>query len=78
QKQVLNNAKDMEKVLKQRVINIICGGTSNHLLFLDITNTGFSGKEAEAASGRANITVNTISFPKDPRSPFVNSGLRIG
>ncbi|MDE5005178.1 serine hydroxymethyltransferase, partial [Francisella tularensis subsp. holarctica] len=76
QKKVLKNAKDMEKVLKQRGINIISGVTSNHLLLLDITNTGFSGKEAEAALCRANITVKTISIPNDPRSPFVTSGLR--
>lgn len=78
QKQVLKNAKAMEKVLKERDINIISGGTNNHLLLLDITNTGFSGKEAEAALGRANITVNKNSIPNDPRSPFVTSGLRIG
>lgn len=78
QNQVLENAKAMEKVLKERGINIISGGTSNHLLLLDITNTGFSGKEAEAALGRANITVNKNSIPNDPRSPLVTSGLRIG
>ncbi|MFV9972405.1 MAG: serine hydroxymethyltransferase [Francisella endosymbiont of Hyalomma asiaticum] len=78
QNQVLKNAKAMEKVLKERGINIISGGTSNHLLLLDITNTGFSGKEAEAALGRAKITVNKNSIPNDPRSPFVTSGLRIG
>lgn len=78
QNQVLKNAKAMEKVLKERSINIISGGTSNHLLLLDITNTGFSGKEAEAALGRAKITVNKNSIPNDPRSPFVTSGLRIG
>ena len=78
QKQVLKNAKAMEKVLKERDVSIISGGTHNHLLLLDITNTGFSGKEAEAALGRANITVNKNSIPNDPRSPFVTSGLRIG
>lgn len=78
QKQVLKNAKALEKVLKERGINIISGGTHNHLLLLDITGTGFSGKEAEAALGRANITVNKNSIPNDTRSPFVTSGLRIG
>lgn len=78
QKQVLKNAKAMEKALKARDINIISGGTSNHLLLLDITNTGFSGKDAEAALGRAFITVNKNSIPNDIRSPFVTSGLRIG
>lgn len=78
QKQVLKNAKALEKALKERNINIISGGTDNHLLLLDITNTEFSGKEAEAALGRANITVNKNSIPNDPRSPFVTSGLRIG
>ena len=78
QKQVLKNIKAMEKVLKQRNINIISDGTDNHLLLLDITNTGFSGKDAEAALGRSNITVNKNTIPNDPRSPFVTSGLRIG
>ncbi len=78
QTQVLKNAKVLEKVLKERNINIISGGTDNHLLLLDITSTEFSGKEAEAALGRANITVNKNSIPHDPRSPFVTSGLRIG
>ncbi|AXA34041.1 serine hydroxymethyltransferase [Francisella adeliensis] len=78
QKQVLKNAKALEKALKERNINIISGGTDNHLLLLDITSTEFSGKEAEAALGRANITVNKNSIPNDPRSPFVTSGLRIG
>ncbi len=76
QKQVLKNAKVLEKVLKERNINIISGGTQNHLLLLDITSTEFSGKEAEAALGRANITVNKNSIPNDPRSPFVTSGLK--
>ena len=78
QTQVLKNAKVLERVLKERSINIISGGTQNHLLLLDITSTEFSGKEAEAALGRANITVNKNSIPNDPRSPFVTSGLRIG
>lgn len=78
QTQVVKNAKAMASVLKERNINIISGGTDNHLLLLDITNTKFSGKEAEAALGRANITVNKNSIPNDPRSPFVTSGLRIG
>ena len=78
QTQVLKNAKVLAKVLKERNLNIISGGTQNHLLLLDITSTEFSGKEAEAALGRANITVNKNSIPNDPRSPFVTSGLRIG
>ena len=78
QTQVLKNAKVLERVLKERNINIVSGGTQNHLLLLDITSTEFSGKEAEAALGRANITVNKNSIPNDPRSPFVTSGLRIG
>ena len=78
QTQVLKNAKVLERVLKERNINIVSGGTQNHLLLLDITSTEFSGKEAEAALGRANITVNKNSIPNDLRSPFVTSGLRIG
>lgn len=78
QVQVLKNAKALEEVLIERNITIISGGTQNHLLLLDITNTGFSGKAAETALGRANITVNKNSIPNDKRSPFVTSGLRIG
>ncbi len=78
QKQVVINAKMMAKVFIERGINIVSGGTENHLFLVDLIGKDYSGKEADAALGRANITVNKNSVPNDPRSPFVTSGLRIG
>ncbi len=78
QKQVVVNAKMMAKVFIERGINIVSGGTENHLFLVDLIGKDYSGKEADAALGRANITVNKNSVPNDPRSPFVTSGLRIG
>ncbi|RUR10971.1 serine hydroxymethyltransferase [Legionella sp. km772] len=78
QQQVLKNAKTLCSVLQERTYNIVCGGTDNHLFLIDLINKGITGKEADAALGRANITVNKNSVPNDPRSPFVTSGLRLG
>lgn len=78
QEQVLLNAKTMSSVLISRGYNIVSGGTDNHLLLVDLTNKDITGKDADAALGRANITVNKNSVPNDPRSPFVTSGLRLG
>lgn len=78
QEQVLVNAKVMCDALKSRGYNIVSGGTDNHLLLVDLTNKDMTGKEADAALDRANITVNKNSVPNDPRSPFVTSGLRLG
>lgn len=78
QQQVLINADVMSEVLKSRGYSIISGGTKNHLLLVDLINKNISGKEADAALSRANITVNKNSVPNDPRSPFVTSGLRLG
>lgn len=78
QKQVITNAKAMVSVFQQRGYNIVSGGTENHLFLLDLINKDITGKDADAALGRANITVNKNAVPKDPRSPFVTSGLRIG
>lgn len=78
QQQVLLNAKTMCEVLKSRGYNIVSGGTDNHLLLVDLINKNITGKEADAALGKANITVNKNSVPNDPRSPFVTSGLRLG
>ncbi|MEH6446404.1 MAG: serine hydroxymethyltransferase [Oceanospirillaceae bacterium] len=78
QKQVVINAKKMAEVFIQRGINIVSGGTENHLFLVDLIGKDYSGKDADAALGRANITVNKNSVPNDPRSPFVTSGLRIG
>jgi len=78
QQQVLNNAKAMVAVMQQRGYKIVSDGTDNHLFLLDLINKDITGKDADAALGRANITVNKNSVPNDPRSPSVTSGLRIG
>ncbi len=78
QAQVVKNAKAMAKVFLDRGINIVSGGTEDHLFLVDLINKDITGKDADAALGRANITVNKNSVPNDPRSPFVTSGLRIG
>lgn len=78
QQQILINARTMCSVLQSRGYDIVSGGTDNHLLLVDLINKEITGKEADAALGRANITVNKNSVPNDPRSPFVTSGLRLG
>ncbi|MDB6096349.1 MAG: glycine/serine hydroxymethyltransferase [Francisellaceae bacterium] len=76
--QILKNSKLLAKVLMDRSYKIVSGGTDNHLLLLDLIDKNLTGKEADLALGRANITVNKNSVPNDPRSPFVTSGLRMG
>jgi glycine hydroxymethyltransferase len=78
QAQVVKNAQAMANVFLDRGINIVSGGTEDHLFLVDLINKDITGKDADAALGRANITVNKNSVPNDPRSPFVTSGLRIG
>lgn len=78
QKQVLANARAMAGALMQRGYKIVSGGTDNHLLLVDLIGRDITGKEADAALGRAHITVNKNAVPNDPRPPFVTSGLRIG
>lgn len=78
QQQVLINAKTMADAMMQRGYRIVSGGTQNHLMLVDLIDKNITGKEADAALGRANITVNKNSVPNDPRSPFVTSGLRLG
>ena len=78
QKQVVSNAKAMASVMMDRGYKIVSGGTENHLFLVDLIDKGITGKDADAALGRANITVNKNSVPNDPQSPFVTSGLRIG
>jgi len=78
QKQVLINAKVMASTFIERGFDVVSGGTENHLFLLDLIKKDITGKDADAALGRANITVNKNSVPNDPRSPFVTSGLRIG
>ncbi len=78
QAQVLKNAKVMAEVLTERGYPIVSGGTENHLLLVSLIEHGITGKDADAALGRAYITVNKNSVPNDPKSPFVTSGLRLG
>jgi glycine hydroxymethyltransferase len=78
QQQVIRNAKTMAKVLQDRGYKIVSGGTENHLMLLDLIDKNITGKEADSALSRANITVNKNAVPNDPRSPFVTSGLRLG
>ncbi len=78
QAQVVKNAQAMANTFMERGINIVSNGTDDHLFLVDLINKEFSGKDADAALGRANITVNKNSVPNDPRSPFVTSGIRIG
>lgn len=78
QAQVVKNAQAMAETFMKRGIKIVSEGTDDHLFLVDMIDKEFTGKDADAALGRANITVNKNSVPNDPRSPFVTSGLRIG
>ncbi|WP_079204273.1 serine hydroxymethyltransferase [Pseudomonas sp. CC6-YY-74] len=78
QAQVIKNAKAMAKVFIDRGFDVVSGGTDNHLFLVSLIRQGLTGKDADAALGRAGITVNKNSVPNDPQSPFVTSGLRIG
>ena len=78
QTQVVANAKAMVAVMQERGYKIVSNGTENHLFLLDLIDKDITGKDADAALGAANVTVNKNSVPNDPRSPFVTSGLRIG
>ncbi|MDH3337571.1 MAG: serine hydroxymethyltransferase [Gammaproteobacteria bacterium] len=75
---VCDNAKVMAGVLAERGYPIVSGGTENHLMLVNLIDKGITGKDADAALGRANITVNKNAVPNDPQSPFVTSGLRLG
>ncbi len=77
-KQVKVNASAMADTFIKRGLKIVSGGTDNHLFLVDMVDKGLTGKEVDAALGRANITVNKNSVPNDPQSPFVTSGIRIG
>jgi glycine hydroxymethyltransferase len=76
--QVVSNARVMTEVLQQRGYKIVSGGTDNHLFLLDLIDKNITGKDADAALGRAHITVNKNAVPNDPRPPAISSGLRIG
>lgn len=78
QKQILKNAKALADGLMNRGIRIVSGGTDNHLMLVDLTNLGITGKAAEKLLDMANITCNKNTIPNDPQSPFVTSGIRLG
>ncbi|MGF1685938.1 serine hydroxymethyltransferase [Photobacterium japonica] len=78
QARVVENAKVMVGEFLERGYKIVSGSTENHLFLVDLIDKGITGKEADAALGAANITVNKNSVPNDPRSPFVTSGIRVG
>jgi glycine hydroxymethyltransferase len=78
QKQMIANARAMVSVFVERGYDVVSGGTDNHLFLVDLVAKGLTGKDADAALGRAHITVNKNAVPDDPQSPFVTSGIRIG
>jgi glycine hydroxymethyltransferase len=78
QEQVVDNAQVMAKVLKARGLRIVSGRTESHVFLVDLQAKNITGKDAEAALGKAHITVNKNSIPNDPQKPFVTSGIRIG
>jgi glycine hydroxymethyltransferase len=78
QQQVVKNAQAMANAITARGYKIVSGGTQNHLMLVDMIGKPITGKDAEAALGRAHITVNKNAVPNDPQKPFVTSGLRLG
>jgi glycine hydroxymethyltransferase len=78
QQQVVANARAMAARVMERGYKVVSGGTDNHLFLIDFIDKGLTGKEVDAALGRANITVNKNAVPNDPQSPFVTSGIRVG
>ena len=78
QQQVVANARSMAGMMVERGYKVVSGGTDSHLFLVDLVAKGLTGKVAEAALGRANITVNKNAVPNDPQSPFVTSGIRVG
>lgn len=77
-KQVVRNAKALARELKVRGYRLVSGGTDNHLILIDLTNKGITGKEAQAVLDEVGITVNKNTIPNEPRSPFDPSGIRLG
>ncbi|MEO1882176.1 MAG: serine hydroxymethyltransferase [Methyloprofundus sp.] len=78
QQQVIKNAKAMADVFIKRGFDVVSGGTDNHLMLVSLISKGITGKAADAALGKAHITVNKNAVPNDPESPFVTSGIRVG
>lgn len=78
QQQIIDNAQALAKGLMNRGVDIVSGGTDNHLMLVDLRSTGLTGKEAEKMLDEVHITCNKNTIPDDPQSPFVTSGLRLG
>lgn len=78
QRQVIKNAQAMAEVFIKRGFDVVSGGTDNHLMLVSLIPKGITGKAADAALGKAHITVNKNAVPNDPQSPFVTSGIRVG
>jgi len=78
QERVIENARVLAKVLQERGLRIVSGGTDSHMFLVDLRAKRITGKDAEAALARAHITVNKNAIPNDPEKPFVTSGIRIG
>ncbi|NLT98497.1 MAG: serine hydroxymethyltransferase [Christensenellaceae bacterium] len=78
QRQIVANAAALAKSLMDNGLRLVSGGTDNHLMLVDLTDKGITGKDLEALLGRANITVNKNAIPFDTRSPFITSGIRVG
>lgn len=78
QEKVVENAATMAKIFISRGYDVVSGGTCNHLVLVSLIDKGLTGKAADAALGSAHITVNKNAVPKDPQSPFVTSGIRVG
>ena len=78
QKQVLENSRTMARVLTERGLRIVSGGTDSHMFLVDLRSKKITGKDAEVALGRAQITINKNAIPDDPEKPTITSGLRVG
>ncbi len=78
QQQVIDNARAMANVFMARGFDVVSGGTDDHLMLVSLIAKGITGKAADAALGKAHITVNKNAVPNDPQSPFVTSGIRVG
>ena len=78
QKNIVSNAKALSEQLTAKGIRLVSGGTDNHLMLLDLTDKGITGKELETRLDEVHITANKNTIPNEPRSPFVTSGVRLG
>ena len=75
---MLDNARVLARVLQDRGLRIVSGGTDSHMFLVDLRAKKITGKDAEAALGRAHMTVNKNAIPNDPEKPFITSGIRMG